>query len=307
MATTVLALGEVLWDVFPDGPRFGGAPANFACACAGLGGERVRVSLASAVGRDDLGEQARRRLTEHGVGTSHLAAVEAETGQVRVTLDAAGKASYRFIDNPAWDHIPATAGLLDAAAAADVICYGTLGQWANPSRDAIRAAVRAASPDALRILDINLRPPFWTPEVVRDSLPLANVLKLNDEELPTLAGLLGLSGTVEEVLQAVLTRYSYRLVALTRGENGAVLLDDRGGRSETAGVRVRVADTVGAGDAFAAAVALGVARGLPLAEVNRRATEVAAFVCTQPGGTPAFPERYRLTADGQPTGGLHGS
>jgi fructokinase len=291
---TILALGEVLWDVFPDGPRFGGAAANFACASAALGGDRVRVRLATAVGNDELGNEARRRLADRGVETDFVHAVEAETGQVLVSLDPAGMASYRFIDNPAWDHIPQTPELLHAAATADVVCFGTLGQWATTSRDTIRAAVRAARPDALRVLDINLRPPFWTPELVRDSLALANVLKLNDEELLQLAGVLGLSDSPDAFMQEVLQRYSLRLVALTRGANGAVLLAANGERSERPGVPVPVTDTVGAGDAFTAALALGLAHGLPLDHINHRAGEVAAFVCTQPGGTPAFPPSYRL-------------
>jgi fructokinase len=294
MAKTILALGEILWDVFPDGPRFGGAPANFASACAGLGGDRVRVRLATAVGRDLLGDEARRRLADRGVSTELVTAVDAETGQVVVSLDPVGKASYRFIDNPAWDHIPPTPELLAAAATADVICFGTLGQWATPSRDTIRDAVRAARPDAVRVLDINLRPPFWTPELVRDSLPLANVLKLNDEELPQVAGVLGLDSSPDHFLHAVLERYSLRLVALTRGANGAVLLAAGGERSEQPGIPVTVEDTVGAGDAFTAALALGLAHHLSLDRINRWAGEVAAFVCTQPGGTPTFPPRYHL-------------
>lgn len=294
MAKTVLALGEVLWDVFPDGPRFGGAPANFACACAGLGGGSVRAFLASAVGHYQLGEEARHRLVSRGVDVIHVATADRPTGQVIVTLDEQKKASYRFIDNPAWDHIPLTPALLNTAATVDAVSFGTLGQWAAESRDTIRAAVRAVGPNAVRILDINLRPPFWTPEVIRDSLALANVLKLNDEELPILAGVLGLDTSPDGFLHAVLNRYSLRLVALTRGANGAVLLNADGERSEQPGVPVAVVDTVGAGDAYTAALALGLVRHFPLDRINRWASEVAAFVCTQPGGTPTFPAEYRL-------------
>lgn len=293
---TILALGEVLWDVFPDGPRFGGAPANFACACAELGRQRVNVSLASAVGNDDLGRHARQRLAEHGVGTTHLTTSDQPTGQVLVTLDADGKASYRFIENPAWDHVTLTPGLLEAARTTDVVCFGTLGQWATTSRDTIRSAVQSVSSNGLRILDINLRTPFWTREVVLESLALANVVKLNDEELPIVGELLGVTGSPDEVLRAIVTRHSPRLIALTRGANGSVLLTANGERSESPGVRIEVVDTVGAGDAFTAALALGLIHGLPLGEMHRWATDVAAFVCTQPGGTPTMPDHLRLTA-----------
>lgn len=291
---TILALGEVLWDVFPDGPRFGGAPANFACACAELGGGSVRAVLGSAVGRDQLGNEARRRLGEHGVDTALVTTVAAETGQVLVSLDAAGKASYRFIDDPAWDHLTATPELLNTAGQADVICFGTLGQRAPESRDTIRAAVNATRPDALRILDINLRAPHWTADVLLDSLPLANVVKLNDEELPLVAGVLGIQGDETALLDQLRTRFNLKLVALTRGANGSLLLAADGTRSDLAGVPVAVVDTVGAGDAFTAALALGLAFGHPFAVTHRWAADTAAFVCTQPGGTPAFPTRFHL-------------
>ncbi len=293
MAKTILAVGEVLWDVFDDGPRFGGAPANFACTCAELGRGRVRVYLASAVGRDSLGDEARRQLVSHGVDVTHLAAADGETGQVIVTHDAQKKATYRFIDRPAWDHIPTTQQLLTTATTADVLCFGTLGQWADTSRQTIRAAVSVANPTALRILDINLRPPFWSPEIVRDSLALANVLKLNDEELPQVAEVLGITGTPDEFMREVVRRYSFRLVALTRGANGAVL-QTADGRSEEPGVAVKLVDTVGAGDAHTAALALGLAHGWPLDRINRWACEVAAFVCTHLGATPTISTQYQF-------------
>lgn len=291
---SVLAVGEVLWDVFPDGPRFGGAPANFACACAELGGGRVRTCLGSAVGRDDLGDEARKRLAEHGVDTTHLATVAAETGQVFVSLDPAGKASYRFIDDPAWDHLTATPDLLRTAATADVVCFGTLGQRARESREAVRSVVQASRPDCLRVLDINLRPPHWSADVLLDSLALANVAKLNDEELPLVAGVLGVSGDETAVLTHLLSRFALKLVALTRGANGSALLAADGTRSERPAETVTVIDTVGAGDAFTAALALGLAFGHPTDRTHRSAGEAAAFVCTQSGGTPTFPPRLHL-------------
>ena len=293
MVKTILAVGEVLWDVYDDGPRFGGAPANFACACAELGSGGGRVFLASAVGPDSLGDEARRQLVGHGVDVTHLATAGGETGQVIVKHDEQKKPTYRFIDDPAWDHIPTTPELLATATAADVLCFGTLGQWADTSRQTIRAAIRAANPSALRILDINLRPPFWTPDLIRDSLPLANVLKLNDEELPQVAEVLGVSGTPDDFTREVIRRYSLRLVALTRGPNGAVLTTPTE-RSEDAGTPVTAVDTVGAGDAYTAALALGLAHGWPLDRINRWACEVAAFVCTQLGATPTFPPEHHF-------------
>ncbi len=292
---TILPLGEVLWDVFPDGPRFGGAPANFACAAAELGRERVRVALASAVGRDELGDRARRTLEERGVDLARLETSDHPTGRVDVELDAAGRASYTFLADTAWDHLAWSEALAAAAGRADVICFGTLGQRSVASQQAIHRAVASASADCLRVLDINLRPPYWDRDVVLESLPLANVLKLNDEELPILAGLLDLSGPEDDILRAILGRYSFHLIALTRGANGSLLQRADGERSELPGVAVTVVDTVGAGDSFTAALALGLSHEMPLGAIHRWAADVAAFVCTQAGGTPAFPPRLRLT------------
>ncbi len=300
MVAKLLALGEVIWDVFPDGPRFGGAPANFACAVAGLGSPGTRVALASAVGRDALGADAVRNLRARGVETGLIAESDRPTGRVDVTLDREGRASYTFLDDAAWDHVEWSDGLDSAARAAEVVCFGTLAQRSEISRGAIRKAIAAAPADCLKILDINLRPPYWSREVVLRSLPLANVLKLNDEELPILAGLLELGGSDEIVLRAILERYSYRATALTRGANGSLLLNARGERSELPAVAVTVVDTVGAGDSFAAALALGLSHGLPLARLHRWASEVSAFVCTQAGGTPLFPEHLRLPAGPKP-------
>jgi fructokinase len=301
MPTTILALGEVLWDVFPDGPRFGGAPANFACACAELGGTRVRSVLVSAVGDDELGTQARQRLADHGVETTHVASVSRPTGQVLVNLDSAGNASYRFIDDPAWDHLATTPQSLAIAKQADVIAFGTLGQRAVASRRAIRELLAASSPTCWRVLDINLRSPHWARETLVVSLTDANVLKLNDEELLMLATALGLSGGEAQVLQALLAQFSLRLIALTRGAHGSRLVLADGTTSAVGGRPIQVVDTVGAGDAFTAALVLGLTQGLPLDTLHHWASDVAAFVCTRSGGTPRFPNSLHASTNRLPS------
>ena len=292
---TVLAVGEVLWDLFPEGPRFGGAPANFACACAELGQRYVRVYLGSAVGRDELGDEARRRLTGHGVDGSHLTVNGHPTGRVFVVAGSNGKNDYRFSDDDAWDHISPTPQLLAIAAAADVVCFGTLGQRAAESRESIRAVVNATRPDCLRVLDINLRAPHWSPAVLLDSLALANVVKLNDEELPTVAGVLGVSGDDAAVLEHIRERFDLKLIVLTRGASGSRVHAADGTTDDRPGEPVEVVNTVGAGDAFTAALALGLEFGHPLTRTHAWAADVAAFVCTQPGGTCVFPPRLHLT------------
>ena len=167
----------------------------------------------------------------------------------------------------------------------DAVCFGTLGQRSEVSLATIRRFVAATRPTALRILDVNLRPPFVSDAVILDSLRLANILKLNDEELSVLARLIGLTGSPAEMLRRLADEFAFQVVALTRGVNGALLI--RGDEiSEHPGVAAHVVDTVGAGDAFTAALALGLLDGRDLETINRTACEVAAFVCSQSGATP---------------------
>ena len=288
----IVGLGEILWDVFPDGPRFGGAPANFACSAAGLARETANVFIAGAVGSDELGQRSLNALTERGVQTDGVEINDRPTGRVLVHLDADGKAEYEFESDAAWDRMSWTAALERLASGADVLCFGTLGQRSEQSRVTIQRMVRATRKSCLRILDINLRPPFWTEACILESLPLANVLKLNDSELPIVAALLGLSGSDENQLQQLRQRYQLQLVALTRGANGSLLVDANDRVDEQPGRRVTIADTVGAGDAFTAALAIGLLRSQPLSDVHRRAADVAAFVCSQPGATPTLPAQF---------------
>jgi len=290
---SIVGLGEILWDVFPDGARFGGAPANFACSAAGLAGETARVSMAGAVGDDDLGRRALDEFASRGVDTTAVAVLGKPTGRVDVSVDAAGHASYVFAPERAWDHVPWNATLERLARETSAVCFGTLGQREPTARETIRRFLAAVPSPALRILDINLRPPFWAPDVVRDSVALANVVKCNDDELPLVAEILGLSGSPGRMLRELVARFDLRLAALTRGANGSLLVSADGRLSDRPGVPVDVADTVGAGDAFTAAVALGHVAGRPLETLHAHAERVAGFVCSQRGGTPVFPAELR--------------
>lgn len=293
----IVGLGEILWDVFPDGPRFGGAPANFACTAAELCDELCDIQMVSAVGTDPLGQQALATLRQKRVGTACTAQVPYPTGQVHVQLDPQGHASYEFAADVAWDHLPWSSGLEQLAAGTDVVCFGTLGQRSSVSQHTIRRFVSNTPTGCLRLLDVNLRPPFWSAEVLQQSLQLANVLKLNDAELSVVAELLQLQGSTDHLLQELLRRCQLQLVALTRGSAGSVLLRADGQRSELPGQPVQIVDTVGAGDAFTAALVVGLLCRLPLDTIHQHASQVACFVCTQAGGTPRLPDQLRLSAD----------
>ena len=281
----IAAIGEVLWDVFDTGPRFGGAPANFACSIASLAPPGSQVEMVSAVGNDELGDSALAELRKHGLGVEYVQQLDFPTGRVDISVNASGNASYEFAENCAWDNLVASPNLMRLAAELDVVCFGTLGQRSSISKSTIQSFVGASSPAALRILDINLRAPFYDESTVRQSLGLANVLKLNDEELPVLAQWLDLEGTETELLSSLVSQFELKAVALTRGEHGALI--GRGDEmDECSGVAAQVVDTVGAGDAFTAAWALGLLANEDLTVINRRACEIAAKVCAQRGATP---------------------
>ncbi|MCX6910211.1 MAG: carbohydrate kinase [Verrucomicrobia bacterium] len=290
MSFKVLAVGEILWDLLPSGKQLGGAPANFAYHAHALGAE---ARVFSRVGGDPLGREILDRLRALGLPTGGVGMdATAPTGTVSVELAADGQPRFTIHENVAWDRLVADEASLTFAAQADAVCFGSLAQRSEPSRRAIRALVTATPATALRVFDINLRQQFYSREVVEESLRLANVLKLNDTELPVLAAMFGLGDSVREQLVALAHRFALRAVALTRGAHGSVLLAD-GVWSEHTGLTVKVVDTVGAGDAFTAAMALGLLAGRPLDDINRHANEVAAYVCSQPGATPALPQSLR--------------
>jgi fructokinase len=284
----LVGLGEILWDIFPDGPRFGGAPSNFACIAAGLAQSHAKVAMVSAVGHDALGDDAIAALERHGVDTHYVQRQSQATGQVHVTIDPHGVASYRFAEDSAWDHLEWDASVQQLANACDAVCFGTLGQRGSTSRATIRRFLSSTRPDALRILDVNLRPPYHDGDLIMESLRLANVLKLNEDELPRLGELAAASGSELQILQQLLVRFGLRYVALTRGPRGAVLMSEAG-VSEQPAPTVEVVDTVGAGDAYTAAMALGILSELGLDRINRSAVQVAASVCTHAGATAAHP------------------
>jgi len=286
MSYPILAVGEVLWDLLPGGKKLGGAPANFAYHGRSLGADG---SLVTRVGDDDLGREVVNRLKTLELPTDAVQVdPDRPTGTVAVELAGDGQPCFTIREQVAWDRIEPITADLDRAARADAICFGSLAQRAEPSRGTIRALVAATGPGALRVFDVNLRPPFVDRGVIAESLGLANVLKLNEHELPELAAMFDMPSDPREAMAGLADRFGLKLVALTRGPLGSLLLAD-GRWSEHPGQAIAVVDTIGAGDAFTAAMVVGTLAGRPLDAINDHANAVAAFVCSQPGGTPALP------------------
>lgn len=287
-APVIVGVGESLWDIFPNGTaQFGGAPANVAIHAAALGAE---AWLVSALGNDPRGNMATDRLDAARVHRETVARVSGKsTGVVHVSVDAKGRPSYLIADDAAWDVIPWSSTIDSVVRRAEAICFGTLAQRSRLSRDTVRHAVGATPPRSWRLLDVNLRERFFDSEVLKTSLTLANAVKLNDEELPVVARLCALgAGSERELLRAFVDRFALRLAVLTRGERGSLM------RTPTMEVEslappTKVVDSVGAGDAFTAALLVGLLNGQSLEEVATRANWLAAYVCSQPGATPVLP------------------
>jgi fructokinase len=293
----VVGVGEVLWDLLLAGPQLGGAPANFAYHAHALG---APVKFITRVGNDDYGREVIRRFNEMGLPDTTVQVDElVSTGTAKVALSGDGLAHFTIQENVAWDHIAVTPEALAAAREADAICFGSLAQRCQPSRNTIQQLVAATPPNALRVFDINLRQQFYSRGVIEESLQLANVLKLNDDELPALAEVLSLPGSTEQKIEHKTERqieclaqtFSLRLVALTRGPKGSLLYQE-GRWSDCPSRPVRVVDTVGAGDSFTAALVLGLLRKMDLDEINTLANEVARYVCSCAGGTPSLPVEF---------------
>ena len=284
-APLVVGIGEMLWDVFPEGKKLGGAPLNFSHHCCQLGATAHPVS---AVGADPDGAEIRQILALKNLPDAHVQTdKEHPTGRVNVTLQN-GKPSYEILAEVAWDYIRFDQNLRDLASRADAVCFGSLAQRSSVSRATILAFLEAMRPEALRIFDVNLRQNFYSKEILETSLRQSNIFKLSDEELPTLARFFDLSGQVLDQLQALRQMFDLRLVAYTRGGEGSLLVTANE-TSDHPGFPTQVKDTVGAGDSFTATLCMGLLKNLPPNEINRRACQVAAFVCTQSGATPTLP------------------
>jgi fructokinase len=289
----MVGIGELLWDMLPQGRQLGGAPANFACHATRLGSHGVVVS---AVGNDANGAELLDVLREKGVDC-RVATSGYPTGTVEITMDEGGVPSYTIHENVAWDHIQLQESDVALAERADVLCYGSLAHRNRDSADSIRRYISSTSAQCIRLFDINLRQNYYSSRIVDTLLERSTVVKLNDEELVVVADFLGLSGCETRLLDQILERYKLDLIILTKGEFGSRLFSRDHGDSIRQGRAVEVVDTVGAGDAFGAAVATGLCHDMALETIHLFASNVAAYVCSHAGATPPLPPLPELMVD----------
>lgn len=281
MGKAIIGLGEILWDMLPAGKQLGGAPANFAYHVCRLGGEGWAVS---AIGKDANGQEIKDTLGSKKLNTL-LSEVDFPTGTVEVTLNEKGVPTYNIIEGVAWDNIPFTPEMEKLAESCAAVCFGSLAQRNSISRKSILKFIQSAPVDALKIFDINLRQHYYTKEIIQDSLAMADILKINDEELDIVSELIGFAGSSTEKCRALISGFNLSLVILTKGAEGSDIVTMSEVLSHGAG-DVEVVDTVGAGDSFTAAFTLSYLNGENLEAALKLASETAAYVCTKHGAMP---------------------
>ncbi len=288
---TTVGLGELLWDIFPKGRQLGGAPSNFAYMTSLLGDEGI---VASRVGEDELGEEAKRRLQHLGLNTFYIQHDPTyRTGIGQVEVDAKGQPTFKFAQPVAWDAFEWTPAWQALAQKADAVCFGSLAQRCAQSKQTIFSFMKTIRPETTRVFDVNLRQPFYSAQILADSAKQADIIKLNNDELPTVVQLLGFPFHDEEsAAQWLLNTFHIKLVCITRGGKGSLLVTEYA-KHEHPGIRVQVADTVGSGDAFTAALVYHYLRRDSLATMNEAANRMGSWVAGQAGATPA-PDEARL-------------
>ena len=279
----IVAIGELVWDILPTGKVLGGFPVNLCYCLSCLGDKAVAVA---AVGPDHLGERALSRLHSFGLSTRYVQATDRGTGAVDAVIDGQGQPTFTIHENAAWDFLEWTADLQELAEKSDAVCFGTLGQRSPGSRKTIRRLLEAVPSRALRVFDVNLRPPHFSAALIRESLRMADIVKLSDPEMEQVVRLLKLEpGSVQSQMSQLLEKYQLELVCLTRGGEGSILLT-KDEIHEHPGFPVEVVDTVGAGDSFLAALVFSFLRQAPLEVINERANRLSTWISSQAGATP---------------------
>jgi fructokinase len=284
-------LGEALWDFLPEGKQIGGAPLNFAYISLLLGEQAI---IASRIGADRLGAELERELSERGIEIGHLQHdTSLPTGAVRVMISADGQPHYEIARPVAWDALESTSDWEELARQADAVCFGTLAQRSEQSRKAIAAFLRATRPGCIRIFDVNLRPPFYSRDTVLDSIRLATIVKFNEKELSEVNTMMGIPVCASpQDVRTLATHLGVELICVTRGDRGSLLATPQQ-VVEHPGFPVRVVDTVGAGDAFAAAVACCWGLRVGLERTSVVANLWAGWVASQPGAMPRIDDVRR--------------
>ncbi len=281
----IVCFGEVLWDLLPSGKIAGGAPMNVAVHANQLG---LNASMISAVGNDELGEGIKNFLESRNLSIENIQTLnEHQTGIVEVVLDEKGSPSYTIIEPVAWDFITLTDLALKSVEEADALIFGSLALRNEVAKNSLFQLQKKAK---LKVLDINLRQPFYSQTLTKELFEIADIVKVNDEELEMICAWYAQSG--DELSNAKFLKNTFNLkgIIVTRGGNGAFFIDENDEMSEHQGFKVKVNDTIGSGDSFLAAFITKWLNGVSASKSLEFACAVGAYVATQKGATPIIQE-----------------
>lgn len=278
----IIGIGELLWDMLPEGKRAGGAPINFVYHATRLGAQGYAVS---AVGNDALGDEILAELEKSGIKYC-ISRNDHPTGYVKVVLND-GIPSYDIVEGVAWDYLTASAEAEELVKRADAVCFGTLALRSPQSKQAVETLLSFAPKNALRFFDVNLRGNYYSAELIDELLEKANIFKINDDEINVLKELFCISGTVDEVCRTFISRYGLKYMIFTAGDKFSAIYTPSE-KSWLPTPKVKVADTVGAGDSFSGAFVYNILTGKSLAEAHKAAVDIAAFVSTKSGAWPVY-------------------
>ncbi|WP_319525967.1 carbohydrate kinase [uncultured Desulfosarcina sp.] len=286
----VLAVGEILIDIFPDYQRIGGAPFNFACHLKKLG---FPVRFFTCVGLDRYGERILDHLQSTGFDLDDVQVDPIHpTGTVNVQLDESGVPHFDICENTAWDHLDLDACPIAATEDVEMIYFGSLLQRTEAGRRQIQNLLTKKGKEVTAFCDINMRPPHVNPRAIDESLRQADILKLNEDELAAIQREYKKQGAGDAFLSWLMKTFDIRAIALTCGSRGSRLYFD-GGRVDVPATAIdSVIDTVGAGDGFASILAAGYLRNLPWKKTVLQASRFASRICGFPGAVPDDADVY---------------
>ena len=275
----LIVFGEILWDIFDDEKKIGGAPFNFAAHCAKLG---MDVDIVSAVGNDELGNKAIAAVKKLKVNTKYIQTVDYKTGHCLVTLHN-GTPSYNLVENVAYDNIPVPEKL---RLAADAFYFGTLAQRNAKSKETLEKLLDGNYKEVF--FDINIRQNYYSAELIDNSLKHATILKISREEI----GVLDIDGAPEKICELLRAKYTnLKLIIVTLDADGAFIYDTKSKNIIYSPKPVsKVVSTVGAGDSFSACFLSNYLNNVPLQECLKRATLLSDYVVTRLGAIPEYPE-----------------
>jgi fructokinase len=285
----VVGLGEILWDLLPQGKILGGAPANVAFHANQLGAYGIPVSV---VGKDEYGTQLLNELNKKEIDTNYIQIDELHrTGVVEVTFRE-GEPNYNITENVAWDNLKITKELLEIIKRADALYFGTLASRSENNRAVINTLVNDVKSSCIRYYDLNIRQNYYSGELIENLIRSTDILKLNEVELNLIKIMYNLGGNYSEIATNIIKMFELKMIVLTMGANGSMIIDQNGFSHVTPRL-MNVIDTVGAGDSFSAAIIIGLLNNMDIGSINEYASKISSYVCSVIGGTPILPEELR--------------